>query len=144
MNKISFKAKLLIVGVVAAIAALPAVGQEAPESLLPPGFGEPAAPPAGNSQGTAPDTTARAPARDTAPRPSSAAGNPGRPANAPANKDADAAAGGEEGEDDEATDVVAVFDVPPAGRRSLGQIGVISAAAGGFPVDAFGSVNGAY
>ena len=37
-----------------------------------------------------------------------------------------------------------VFYMPPAGRRSLRQIGIMSPTEGGFPADAFGSVGGGF
>jgi len=62
--KRSHSKKLLIGGIVALVAALPAASQEAPESLLPPGFGDPDAPlPPRQEQPAAPS----APAAPTAP-----------------------------------------------------------------------------
>lgn len=125
MNRISARMKFFLVGVAAAAAALPAIGQDAPESLLPPGFGDPqpSAPP--------PQTPANAgPAAQRSSEAPVAAGS----------TDTDDAANdeAEEGE------TIITFDVPPAGRRSLSQVGVIPAAAGGFPDDAFGAADGAY
>lgn len=120
------RGKLLMVGVAALVLALPAIGQDAPESLLPPGFGDPPPPP------SAPDP--QSPIVD-------GAADGGR-SSAGSTGGADGDEAGEE--EDEAAEAVIAFDVPPAGRRSLSQIGVISAASGGFPADAFGGADGAY
>lgn len=131
MARLSRRTKLFVASIAALAAALPAMSQEAPESLLPPGFGDPPPP-----SGAAPQSPANA--GPAVPR---SAGTNGE--GDPARTDG-AAKDDESGEEGEAAETVITFDVPPSGRRSLEQIGVISAAAGGFPVDAFGTADGAY
>lgn len=64
-----WRSKLLFAGVGAAVlSAIPALSQETPESLLPPGFGEPAPPPA-NDQAPRPDTPRPAPTPAPGPAP---------------------------------------------------------------------------
>ena len=126
------KAGLLAAGAAALIFTLPAIGQQGPESLLPEGFGDPPPP--------TPPTTTKPPATGpvapgttapTRPGPSSAA-EPDE-----ANNEDD-----EEDEDDE--ELVIRYDVPPAARRSLTAIGIISKANGGFASDAFGVTKGQF
>ncbi|NJM51467.1 MAG: hypothetical protein HC843_11840 [Sphingomonadales bacterium] len=124
--------------VAAVIVAIPVIGQDAPESLLPPGFGDPppapppSAPPPPPSSGQSPSTSGQ-----TGSPPRSSAGTPSTPQTASASAD-------EEEEGDEEEEDRIIFDVPPAGARSLEQVGVISASNGGFPVDAFGDSGGAF
>jgi hypothetical protein len=131
------KAGFLAAGALAMVFALPALGQQGPESLLPEGFGDPPPPPT--------PTTARPPAASptqpgtpTAPRPS----NTGEPSSAESD-DEDEDEGGEE-EEDEEEELVIRYDVPPAARRSLKAIGIMSEATGGFPAEAFGTTDGAF
>ncbi len=117
--------------------SLPATGQDKPESLLPPGFGDPPAPspPASPSP---PRPTAVSPASPPTVRPmTGAVGDVTKEGSL-----VDPATKGAEG--DVPTEAKQVFDVPPAGRRSLSQVGIISDALGGFPKGAFGQANGTY
>jgi hypothetical protein len=118
-------------GLAAVSAALPALGQQGPESLLPPGFGDPPPPPPPSTKGpaTTPSTSPN--------RPSSSAPT----ASASSSKSPDAKKEGEEGEEEE-TEIR--YDVPPTARRSLKQVGLMSEAGGGFPATAFGNVSGKY
>ena len=50
----------------------------------------------------------------------------------------------EEEEDDEEEELVIRYDVPPAARRSLKAVGIVSQASGGFPAEAFGNTDGAF
>lgn len=121
---------------------IPAIGQEKPESLLPPGFNDPAAPPA----------SPKPPKQDTPPgTPSNtgAAGSPDRvqkrderTSNVTESKTAKDDS--KTDEEDEVEEVRVVFDVPPSGRRSLKQVGIISEARGGFAATAFGNADGEF
>ncbi|MFC4291718.1 hypothetical protein ACFOWX_04730 [Sphingorhabdus arenilitoris] len=135
MKRISTKTKLIMASAAAVIIAIPVVGQDAPESLLPPGFGDPppAPPPPPPSSGPQPSSSTQPS------RPSQSGSSVGSaPKAAASSSDEDEEEGDEEEEDR------IVFDVPPAGERSLKQIGVISAANGGFAVNAFGDADGAF
>jgi hypothetical protein len=50
----------------------------------------------------------------------------------------------EDAEDEEEEELVIRYDVPPAARRSLKAVGVMSAASGGFPAEAFGTTDGIF
>lgn len=112
--------------------ALPALGQQGPESLLPEGFGDPAPPPA------AP------PARPGTANPSSPSTGTGQPPAVTSGAVIDTAETDAEEEEAEEEELVIRYDVPPAARRSLKAIGVISEQSGGFPADAFGALDGAF
>lgn len=130
------KAGLLAAGALAMIFALPALGQQGPESLLPEGFGDPPPPPAPTT--SRPPTTGPAqPGAPTSPR-SSVTGEPLSTENGD-QKDED-----DEVDEDKEEELVIRYDVPPAARRSLKAIGTISAASGGFPAEAFGTTDGMF
>lgn len=54
------------------------------------------------------------------------------------------AAAAEDEEEEEEPELVIRFDVPPAARRSLGAVGIITEVSGGFPADSFGALDGAF
>lgn len=121
-------------GLALAAMAIPALGQEAPESLLPPGFGDPV--PAPTPAPAAPGAPAPTPAPGAAPTPLL----PGAEAPLPGEEEAldeDAAAEEEEAEVDP-------FDLPPEARRSPDFVGVLTADNGGFGADAWEGANGSY
>ncbi len=150
---------MLIVGVSAISISLPVLGQKKPESLLPPGFGDPpppppptpqpASPPPPSAQPSVSSNPKRAPEQQTsgsqrpdearqAPRPTTRESNAILPSSAAKPTATDPL-------DPEAVETAVVrFDVPPSARRSLKQIGIISAANGGFSENAFGITNGAF
>jgi hypothetical protein len=126
-------------GLVLAAFAIPALGQDAPESLLPPGFGDPV------------------PAPAPAPAPGQPPAGPGSPAPVPATGAAPLplpgsdplAPGEEEALDEDATEEeeaaeVDPFDLPPEARRSPAFVGVLTADNGGFGADAWSGANGSY
>jgi hypothetical protein len=124
----------LAAGALAMVFALPALGQQGPESLLPEGFGDPAPPPAPPT--TRPPTTGPTlPGAPTSPRPSSTG-------DTAATDDGDEK--DDEEDEDEEEELVIRYDVPPAARRSLKAIGIMSAASGGFPAEAFGTTDGMF
>lgn len=116
--------------------ALPALGQQGPESLLPEGFGDPAPPPAPTTS-RPPTTGTVTPSTPTSPGPASTV--PAASAEA-----ADDAEEDEEDEEEEEEELVIKYDVPPAARRSLKAIGIVSPATGGFPAEAFGTTDGVF
>ncbi|NNM76737.1 hypothetical protein HJG53_07480 [Sphingomonas sp. ID1715] len=127
--------KRLLGGAAVAVAlaafAIPAIGQEqAPESLLPPGFGDP--PPA------------------SAPAPSESPSAPGQPSFAPGGEIVQPLPPGEAATDDQATEETdeeeevaqaEAFDLPEAARRNPDLVGVLTPDNGGYGTDQWGSVN---
>jgi hypothetical protein len=112
--------------------AIPAIGQEqAPESLLPPGFGEPTPAPA------------QEPAEPAV---------PGAPAFAPGGEIVQPLSSGEtsdegeeeEGEEEEELAEVDPFDLPPEARRDPDLVGVLTEADGGYGADQWGNVSGRF
>jgi len=123
-DKIS-KSGLLVASALVLAFALPALGQQGPESLLPEGFGDPPPPPT-------PVT-----GRPTPNVPGSS--NEAAPAT-PLTGDESAT----EEEAEEEPELAVRFDVPPSARQSLNDIGILSEASGGFPADSFGALDGAF
>jgi hypothetical protein len=112
--------------------AIPAIGQEqAPESLLPPGFGEPTPAPAQEpAEPTAPGAPAFAPGGEIVqPLPSSETAGEGEE---------------EEGEEEEELAEVDPFDLPPEARRDPDLVGVLTEADGGYGADQWGNVSGRF
>ena len=110
--------------------AIPAIGQEqAPESLLPPGFGDPppAAAPAPTEPGAPPAGPTFAPGGEIVqPLPST-----GSPDDEQADED----------EDEEDLEEAPLFDLPDAARRNPDLVGVLTKANGGFRADQWGNVS---
>ncbi|MBL0924101.1 MAG: hypothetical protein IBJ12_06485 [Sphingomonadaceae bacterium] len=131
------KTALLAAGALAIVFALPALGQQGPESLLPEGFGDPPPPP--SSPTTRPPAAGPVvPGTPTSPLPATNVAPP-------ASNGVDEDEGDEEEDEEEEEDELAIrYDVPPAARRSLTAVGIISDASGGFPADAFGNTDGAF
>ena len=123
-------AGLLAASAMALVFTLPAIGQQGPESLLPEGFGDPPPPPPPTAAGTVTPGTSE----------------PTRPgASSPiASEEAEEAEDEEDEEDEEEEELVIRYDVPPAARRSLASVGIISPASGGFTPDAFGRTDGVF
>lgn len=125
--------------VLAAGVGIPALGQDRPESLLPPGFNDPAPAPA---PGPAP-APAPAPAQPGVPRPATPAGVasplPGAPLPLPT---PGATPTGVPGEIDYA--VIQRYELPDFARRSLAQVGPSSPASDGLPTNAFGRADGGF
>lgn len=134
---------LLLAGVALALSSTLALA--APESLLPPSFGDPTPAPAPRPR---PQATAAAPAAPSAPQGGSTSvpvvqalpGTPAVPsapvelspevlANLPTLKQLEAM---DPDQIDELLGLKPKFDIPPAARRSMQQVGVISLAEGGF------------
>ena len=127
---------LLIAGIATVALAIPAIGQDTPESLLPPGFGE-------------------APPPEEAAPPLVAPAQPKRPGEKPAEDETASLpelllTPGEEpqGDEEQETEDVELarqkYDLPPYARRSMSQIGVLSPGTKGLAPDAFGRAGGHY
>ena len=124
-------------GLAALVYTIPVLGQQGPESLLPPGFNDPAPPPAARPS----------PAPSTGPatnRPAETV--PGSTGSSEV-VTGDAASPDEvadEEADEEEEDIEPRYDVPPTARRSLKAVGLFTDQSGGFPVDAYGSIDGKF
>ncbi len=129
-------ASVIAAGVVTVGVALPALGQQGPESLLPPGFNDPAPPPPPPPSNAGPSSTPASPSPSSSPSGSRSSSSSSASSSSKEKKAED------EEEDEEET--VIRYDVPPTARRSLKQIGIISEASGGFPANAFGGMDGAF
>lgn len=119
--------------------ALPAIGQQGPESLLPEGFGDPpppTAPSTNRPSGTGP-VQPGSPTSPRLPTPEEALSSQNDDPKDELDED-------EEDEEDDEEELVIRYDVPPAARRSLKAVGIMSAASGGFPAEAFGTTDGLF
>jgi hypothetical protein len=125
----------------ALIIALPAIGQDAPESILPPGFGDPVEQPTQKGgQVTKPV--------DSGPDSASSKGNTlpigpldagnGEPVNG------DALEEGEESSEDQTDALQQLQDLPAGVRRSTARVGLLSSDSGGLGEEAFGAADGKY
>lgn len=125
---------LPLLGGVLLIGAIPAIGQDAPESILPPGFGDAVeTPPPG------PDAPPRRPA-DTQPGTPSVAPAIGSTPADPLDPNGDLLS-----EDEElALEPPVLQDLPASAQRSTAQVGLIEEEDGGLGAAAFGSADGRY
>jgi hypothetical protein len=128
-------------GLAALVYTIPVLGQQGPESLLPPGFNDPAPPPA--ARPASPPASGSSPARPADPTSASPAGATALPG--ATDGAADTPSDADEEEDDEEEEETEVrYDVPPTARRSLKAVGLFTDASGGFPADAFGTIDGKF
>lgn len=123
-------------GLAALVYSLPVWGQQGPESLLPPGFNDPAPPPA-RAPSSAPAAGGQRPA---APSPATASD----PAQGGAVTAATEDNAEDKGDEEEAEDSEPRYDVPPTARRSLKAVGLFTDAEGGFPANAYGMIDGKF
>ena len=122
-----------------AVAAGSAVwAQQSPQSILPPGFGDPAPPP---PAAVAPPTSA--PAQPAPPGISAPAGAGSVPTIALAPPDAQQIADAEAAAQ-EAADALRRQDIPTFARRATDHVGILSNAVTGIPEDGFGNEAGGY
>lgn len=119
-------------GVAVVGAALPVMGQQGPESLLPPGFGDPPPPPPPASKGPAPKQN------------SGSESGPSRPSGSTSSSATTSKPTEDKGDKEESEETEIRYDVPPTARRSLKQIGIMSEAGGGLPATAFGGIKGTF
>ena len=113
-------------------AGLPALGQDKPESLLPPGFGDPVATP----------TAAPAPSRPSVPVPSASPIPGGDPGAVPTPLPSASATPEAPVPLDPAE--IARYDMPDYARRSLASVGPVGPDGGGLTPRAFGTAEGPY
>jgi len=135
-DRVSWIALALTAGVVAAI---PAIGQDRPESILPPGFGDtPESAPARR-----PDSDAAKPKPGSeAPTATTAAPSAATPSDIPTDSTQTADATDETANDAETP--VLLVDIPPQARRSTGVVGLLGATDGDMGHAAFANVRGQY
>ena len=132
---------------VALVALVPALAQKTPQSILPPGFGEPdPAPPAAPKPATKPSEDR--PARPTA--------NPDDvpeltlrpPVQATASNGTEDLMSDEsdvgDSSDNASVAIAPPQDLPPQARRSLDQVGLLAVEDGGFGAGTFGNADGRY
>lgn len=137
MKTLRNSAALALTGCVLLAAGLPALGQDAPESLLPPGFGDPVAPAPAPS--AAPSRAAPAPSRGgtgpvVQPLPDALpSGVARRPQPGPTPTD------GADSPDEIDPALLARYELPEGGVRSTARVGVWGA---GFAPNAFGRSDG--
>ncbi|MGC4251689.1 MAG: hypothetical protein QM605_09565 [Sphingobium sp.] len=125
-------------GTLALALALPVVAQDAPESLLPPGFGDAPATPA-----PAPSQPGRAPSSSPVPVAPAAATPP--PALSPTLPDTAANnSAAEKQSEEELAAQKAKYDLPQSARRSLERVGPLTPQSLGLEPDAFGSESGQF
>ncbi|NIJ16117.1 hypothetical protein [Sphingobium vermicomposti] len=122
-------------GTLAIALALPVVAQEAPESLLPPGFGDPPAAPAPAVPQPGRPAGPTAPVPMVQPLPPTAA-LPGDDAATNAVDDALS--------EEELAAQKAKYDLPPGAQRSLDRVGVLTPQRLGFASDDFGGQSGQF
>ncbi len=130
-----------------AVAAIPALSQDRPESILPPGFGDaPDAAPPRRDDSEAPRARPSSEARPSTTSPASSSGSTSTPAaTTSASLSAATAAGDDTKEDDEDAEVpVLLVDIPPQVRRSTDVVGVLGKTDGDMGLQAFSGVNGRY
>lgn len=121
--------------------ALPAFGQDAPESLLPDGFGDPV-----------PDAPTPPPPPPASPTPSAPTPTPSAPAPAPSvprPSTGDDFAGDDDLDDlglDEVVfdEIPAEYELPAGARRSLDYVGPLTPVNGGYGRDSFAGYDGRY
>ncbi|APG62896.1 hypothetical protein LPB140_08960 [Sphingorhabdus lutea] len=152
---------ILGASVLALAAAIPAIGQERPESILPPGLGKRApaptnTPPSAPKSNPTPNQNApsapkaapsNSPPVNAAPSnniPSNniPSNNSAAQANAAASSDLPDNEKAEEEEGDALEEAPLTFDAPPSARRSLAAIGFFTEEKGGFPRGAYGALTG--
>jgi hypothetical protein len=135
---------LLVAGVSALAAAIPAIGQDRPESILPPGFGDPAAP-APKEKGEPPEPKAAEPS--TPAEPGNAA-EPDAPVRVPSSAREDIPEVTDSAAEDlrelRPTRPTYTLDVPSDLARPVDVVGVLDEANWGLGPNAFGTARGAF
>ncbi|SCW49313.1 hypothetical protein SAMN02927924_00901 [Sphingobium faniae] len=122
-------------GTLALALALPVVAQDAPESLLPPGFGDAPATPAPSQPGPAPSSS---------PSPATAVATPPPALSLTLPQEAANNSAAEKQSAEELAAQKAKYDLPQSARRSLDRVGPLTPTTLGLEPDAFGSESGQY
>src|ERR1700739_3932825 len=130
----------LLAGVAVLAVAIPAFGQQSPQSILPPGFGAPAKAPPPAAQPPAP---ARGEGGEVHETPTLA---PNAPSAEEANlaEAANAAESEASNEANAAAEALRKQDIPEFARRPTEHVGFLSPATTGVPQDGFGNTAGRY
>jgi hypothetical protein len=131
----------------AGLALYPALAQKNPQSILPPGFGEPAPPPdAAPPPPPKPSENRDRPARDTPAGtdvPDVTLRPPSTTLSGPSVEEVDADESGLVA-DNAIVAAAPQQDLPPQARRSLDQVGLLGPGDGGFGAGTFGNADGRY
>jgi hypothetical protein len=130
----------------AAAALYPALAQRGPQSILPPGFGEPAPPPETSPPPPKKGENRERQTRDPVPTGDSPDLTLRPPPVAPTIPGVEDVAADESGDlaDNALVAVVPLQDLPPQARRSLDQVGLLPVADGGLGAAVFGNADGRY
>ncbi|MEH3160206.1 MAG: hypothetical protein PGN08_15575 [Sphingomonas taxi] len=133
-----------VVGIAAAALSAygPATGQERPESILPPGFGEPAAQPSARATPTAPRPATGQPAQPATPTPAATGFVQPLPTATPTATATASATPSPTPTIDAAT--LAEYEMPAFARRSLALVGPVGPREGALSPDAFRGADGRF
>ena len=133
-----WRSKLILLGGAAALAAaIPALGQEAPESLLPPGFGDPPPPPPPPPQ----DPATATPTNTISPTPTP---TPARRRDQLPELETTVVNSAIEDLEALTANLPPPIEIPEASRRPVDVAGVLGPEGWGLASDAFGSANGRF
>lgn len=130
-----------------ALAAIPALSQDRPESILPPGFGDAPEPaPQRRDDAEAPRARPAGEARPAAsPSTTSASSTPmSSSSSSSVSPSALVAAGDEATDQEDAETPVLLVDIPPQVRRSTDVVGLLGKTDGDMGLQAFAGINGRY
>ncbi len=158
--RLSSNSSRIAVAVVLALAiAIPAIGQDSPESILPPGFGEPDAPPPRDRDKPGKKPTNSVPTLDID-LPSTEGERPSRPQPSPSSSGSTSAQitlpgslsaslgqddAVESDDDDEAEGApVGRQELPPEAQRSTAVVGLLDSSGGDMGLNAYGAWNGRF
>lgn len=135
----------LVATVALALAAIPALSQDRPESILPPGFGEaPDASPQRRDDTEVPRPRPAAEPRSSS-APTSVSSAPTTTSSGSSSPVLAATSGDDDAKDDEDAETpVLLVDIPPQVRRSTDVVGLLGKTDGDMGLQAFGGVNGRY
>lgn len=138
-TKLAFGAALAVIAGV----GIPALGQDRPESLLPPGFDDPVPAPAPTPRPTqAPRPSAPGTPPAAAPTPGAALAD-GAPLPTPSPTPVTSAID-KDGDGKTDADVIARYELPDFAKRGIARVGPSSPASDGLPATAFGSADGGF
>ncbi len=124
-------------GLAALVYTIPVLGQQGPESLLPPGFNDPPPPLTARPVPSPPASTPSTRPSGLGESDPSGNASPSATPSPTADKPDD-----EKDEDDQESEIR--YDVPPTARRSLKAVGLFTDVSGGFPANAYGSTDGKF
>jgi hypothetical protein len=139
--------RLLLLGGVALLIAIPAIGQETPESILPEGFGDPAPPPKqpkGEKPPKLPVELLPDEGGTVKPPPVSSAQSSHSALPSLSSGTETALASADDAANPEDAPIPVLVDLPPSVRRSTAVVGVLGPGDGDLGLAAFGQADGRY